>query len=195
MRGVHRADTLARQLQQPGTYWYHSHNKGQYPDGLRGPLIINDPASPFADAYKEELVLSVSDWYHDPMTSLISGFMDKSNPTGAEPVPKAALWNETQGLKISVKPGQTYLFRVVNIGAFAGQYVWMEGHKMQIVEVDGVYTQQAEADMVYLSAAQRCSFLVTMKNDTTTNFPVVASMDTVSCLAGKRPIGFMGISH
>jgi len=119
------------------------------------------------------------------MTSLISGFMDKSNPTGAEPVPKAALWNETQGLKISVKPGETYLFRVANIGAFAGQYIWMEGHKMQIVEVDGVYTQQAEADMVYLSAAQRCSFLVTMKNDTSANFPMVASMDTVSSLFGE----------
>ena len=24
------------QLNNPGTFWYHSHNNGQYPDGLRG---------------------------------------------------------------------------------------------------------------------------------------------------------------
>ncbi|KAH7025110.1 ferroxidase [Microdochium trichocladiopsis] len=165
-------------LQQPGTYWYHSHNKGQYPDGLRGPLIINDPENPHKDLYSEELVLSVSDWYHDPMTDLIAGFMYKGNPTGAEPVPDAALWNETQDLKVAVRPNTTYLFRVVNIGAFAGQYIWAEGHTMQIVEVDGVYTQPADAEMIYLSAAQRCSFLITTKNDTSANFPLVASMDT-----------------
>jgi iron transport multicopper oxidase len=33
--------------------------------------------------------------------------------------------------------------------------------------------------MIYLSAAQRCSFLITMKNDTSTNYAFVSSMDTV----------------
>lgn len=31
---------------QSGTYWYHSHNMGQYPDGLRGPFIVHDPENP-----------------------------------------------------------------------------------------------------------------------------------------------------
>lgn len=51
---------------------------------------------------------------------------------------------------------------------------------MRIVEVDGIYTEAAEADMVYISAAQRVSFLLTTKNDTSANFPIVSSMDTVS---------------
>jgi iron transport multicopper oxidase len=51
---------------------------------------------------------------------------------------------------------------------------------MTILEVDGVYTHPAEASMIYLSAAQRCSFLITARNDTSANFPMVASMDTVS---------------
>ncbi|UNI20006.1 hypothetical protein JDV02_006143 [Purpureocillium takamizusanense] len=112
------------------------------------------------------------------MADLIPIFMSKNNPTGAEPVPNSALMNETQNLKFAVEPGKTYLFRVINIGAFAGQYLWFEGHKMTIVEVDGVYTQKAEADSVYISAAQRVSFLLTTKNDTGANFPIVASMDT-----------------
>ena len=126
------------------------------------------------------MVLTLSDWYHDQMQTLIPGFMSKTNPTGAEPVPNAALINDTQNLTVGIEPGKTYLFRVVNMGAFAGQYLWIEGHKMRIVEVDGVYTKQAEADMVYISAAQRVSFLLTAKNDTGANFPIVASMDTVS---------------
>ncbi|KAJ9133544.1 Multicopper oxidase [Pleurostoma richardsiae] len=165
-------------IDQPGTYWYHSHSAGQYPDGLRAPLIVHDPDMPFADMYDEELVLTVSDWYHDEMPGLLSFFISKRNPTGAEPVPNAALFNETQNLTIAVEPGKTYLFRMINLGAFAGQYIWFEGHNMSIVEVDGVYTQPATAEMIYMSAAQRCSFLITMRNDTSANFPIVASMDT-----------------
>lgn len=130
--------------------------------------------------YDEERVMTVSDWYHDPMPGLLTRFMSKANPTGAEPVPNSALLNETQDLSVPLQPGKTYLFRMVNIGAFAGQYVWFEGHNMTIVEVDGVYTHPAEASMIYLSAAQRCSFLITARNDTSGNFPIVASMDTVS---------------
>ncbi|KAI8948498.1 Cupredoxin [Xylaria longipes] len=165
-------------INQPGTYWYHSHTGGQYPDGLRGPLIVHDPDSPFLGQYDEELVLTVSDWYHEQMANLLPAFNSKSNPTGAEPVPQAALFNETQNLKVPVEPGKTYLFRMINIGAFAGQYIWFEGHNMTIVEVDGVYHQPAVAEMIYVSAAQRCSFLITTKNETTANYAFVASMDT-----------------
>ncbi|KAI2642354.1 multicopper oxidase [Xylaria nigripes] len=165
-------------IDQPGTYWYHSHTKGQYPDGLRGPLIVHDPKSPFLGKYDEEIVISVSDWYHKQMAVLLPPFISKSNPTGAEPVPQAALFNETQNLTVAVQPGKTYLFRMVNIGAFAGQYIWFEGHNMTIVELDGVYHEPAEAEMIYLAAAQRCSFLLTTKNETTANYAFVGSMDT-----------------
>jgi iron transport multicopper oxidase len=113
---------------------------------------------------------------------LIPQFMSKSNPTGAEPIPQSALLNDRQNLTIAVQPGKTYLFHVVNVGAFAGQYIWFEGHNMTIVEVDGVYTEKAEAEMIYLTTAQRCSFMITTKNETSTNYAFVGSMDTVSIL-------------
>ncbi|CAI4212785.1 unnamed protein product [Parascedosporium putredinis] len=169
--------TYRFKVEQHGTYWYHSHTHSQYPDGLRGPLIIHDPQAPFRDQYDEELVLTLSDWYHDQMSDLIPQFLAKSNPTGAEPVPQAALMNETQDLAVRVEPGKTYLFRAVNLGAFASQYLWFEGHTMTIVEVDGVYTKPAETNMIYLSAGQRCSFLLTAKKDTHQNFAFVGSMD------------------
>ncbi|WQF81562.1 Putative multicopper oxidase, second cupredoxin domain, multicopper oxidase, copper-binding protein [Colletotrichum destructivum] len=174
-------------INQPGTYWYHSHTQSQYPDGIRGPLIVHDPDSPFKDRYDQEIVVSLSDWYHDQMADLIPAFMGKGNPTGAEPVPQAALMNDTQNLTVAVQPGKTYLFRMVNMAAFAGQYVWIEGHNISIVEVDGIYTEPAEATMIYISAAQRYSFLVTTRNDTASNFAIVGSMDT--SLFDKLPEG------
>ncbi|KAH7081021.1 iron transport multicopper oxidase-like protein FET3 [Paraphoma chrysanthemicola] len=164
-------------VDQPGTYWYHSHVKGQYPDGLRGPLIVHDPEDPHKDLYNEEIVLTLSDWYHDQMPGLIEGFMSIANPSGAEPVPQAALMNDTQNLQVKIEPGKTYLFRIVNMGAFAAQYLWFEGHTMQVVEVDGIYTEPMEAEMLYVTAAQRYSVLVTAKNDTNSNFAFVGSMD------------------
>lgn len=167
-------------VDQPGTYWYHSHTQGQYPDGLRGLLIIHDPRTPFQ--YDEEVVLTVSDWYHDRMSVLQPRFMSKYNPTGAEPVPNSALMNDTQNLTIPMVPERTYLFCMANIGAFAGQYIWIEGHNMTVVEIDGVYVHHVETSMIYVAAAQRCSFLLKAMNETAQNFPIIASMDTVGLL-------------
>jgi len=166
-------------IDQPGTYWYHSHVIAQYPDGLRGPLIVHDPDSPHKGQYDEEIVLTLSDWYHDQLPSLMKSFLSYTNPTGAEPVPNAALMNDTQNMTVSVQPGKTYMFRIINMGAFAGQYLWFENHTMRIVEVDGVYTEAADASMIYLTAGQRYSVLITMKNETSSNYAFVGSMDQV----------------
>lgn len=125
-------------------------------------------------------MISLSDWYHDQMPGLLKQFINVANPTGAEPVPNSALLNDTQNFTLSVEPGKTYLIHLANIGAFAGQYFWIEGHTMRIVEVDGIWTEPAEADMIYVASAQRYAFLLTTKNDTSTNFAMVGSMDTVS---------------
>ncbi len=164
-------------MNQAGSYWYHSHLDGQYPDGFRGPLIVQDPESPYIDKYDEELVITLSDWYHDEMPGLIKKFLSVTNPTGAEPVPNSALMNDTQNLQIQVEPGKTYLMRFINMAAFAAQYVWIEGHTFRIVEVDGVWTEEAEADLIYVSAAQRYSVLLTARNDTSTNFAINGAMD------------------
>jgi iron transport multicopper oxidase len=165
------------QVDQPGTYWYHSHIDGQYPDGLRGPLIVHDPDSPYKGQYDEELVLTLSDWYHLEMQHIIPKFITVTNPTGAEPVPQAALMNDTQNLQIKIEPGKTYFLRLINIGAFAGQYFWIEGHTFRVVEVDGVWHEAAETDMIYITAAQRYGLLLTTKNETDVNYAIIGAMD------------------
>jgi iron transport multicopper oxidase len=45
-----------------GTFWYHSHDKGQYPDGLRGKMIVHDPEWEESLNIDEQIYLSMSDW-------------------------------------------------------------------------------------------------------------------------------------
>jgi iron transport multicopper oxidase len=113
------------------------------------------------------------------MPGLITKFISFTNPTGAEPVPDSALMNDSQNLRVAIEPGKTYFFRIINVGAFAAQYLWFEGHTMRVIEVDGVWTDELEADMLYITAAQRYGVLITMKNDTSSNFAIVGSMDQV----------------
>jgi CopA family copper-resistance protein len=52
-------------VQQSGTYWYHSHSAYQEEDGLYGPIVI-DPAGPDPVAFDREHVLVLSD--HSPLS-------------------------------------------------------------------------------------------------------------------------------
>ena len=125
------------------------------------------------------MILTLSDWYHEFMPNLIAGFLSVGNPTGAEPVPQSALMNDTQNLTINVQPGKTYKLRIINMAAFAPQYLWFENHTMSVIEVDGIDTEPMGTDMIYITPAQRYSVLVTMMNETSANFPFTGSMDTV----------------
>lgn len=139
-------------------------------------FVISDPESPYLSDYSEEIVLSLSDWYHRDMTNLLGAYdLHMQDPT-----PESNLINDTQNQTIQVKPGTTYLVRVANIGAYVGHFFWVEDHTMRIVEVDGVYTAEKEADVIYLTTGQRYSFLLTTKTNSRTNFPIVSRMDPVS---------------
>lgn len=146
---------------------------------MRGPLIIHDPKNPFRGDIDDEILLTVSDWYHQEMAILLPKYKHGNGMMSKEPVPDANLLNDTQNLQVTVVPEKTYLVRMINMGAFAGQYFWIEGHTLTIVELDGTYTQPTTAEMIYLASGQRCSFLLTTKSEVGQNYPFMASMDQV----------------
>lgn len=56
-----------------------------------------------------------------------------TSPTG----PTSAVgFNENATLPF--EPGKTYRLRIVNTSAFSSFYFWIDGHDMEIIEVDGV---------------------------------------------------------
>lgn len=179
--GVQPSQTLTYDfvINQVGTYWYHAHNGGQYVDGLRGPINVHDPSPPFK--YDADITLTTSDWYRDQTPGLVHYYQSKDNVInnrGAEPIPNSALIQDTQNAKITVKPKKTYMIRIINIGSFVGSYIKIDGHKLTIVEIDGIYTEPKEVDMLYLTVAQRYSVLVTTKDSADTNFLISSTLDT-----------------
>ena len=166
-------------VNQNGTYWYHCHTDFCYPDGYRQALIVHDDNAYFHDEYDEEFVVTVSDWYHELVEGIAPDFLSVYNPTGAEPIPDAFLFNDTLNSSLPVKPNTTYLIRIINIGAFVAQYFYIDGHNFTIVEIDGVYTEPTEADILYIGIAQRYSILVTTKNSTDQNYAIVTVADSV----------------
>lgn len=164
-------------LNQTGAYWYHSHTKDQLIDGMRGAFIIHEKEGDFPYNFDEEVTLTVSDWYHDPAAELRESFLSRYNPTGAEPIVKTILFNETHSAQWKVQPGKTYLLNLINSGAFVSQYVYMEDHSFTVVAVDGVYVKPNVTDMLYITVAQRYTVLVETKNATSRNYAFMQKQD------------------
>lgn len=164
-------------LIQTGAYWYHSHTKDQLIDGMRGPFIIHEKKDEFPYDFDEEVTLTVSDWYHDLASELRESFLSRFNPTGAEPIVKTILFNESHSGQWKVERGKTYLLNLINTGAFVSQYVYMEDHSFKVVAVDGVYVKPNVTDMLYITVAQRYTVLVETKNDTSRNYAFMQKQD------------------
>ena len=138
---------------------------------------MDDPDSPYRDQYDDQIVLSLSDWYHEQMPALLTTYDQQTGMMGRDPVPDANIINDSPDAKVPIEFAQTYLVRVVNIGGFVGQYFWIQDHAMTIVEIDGVYTKPTDTDMIYVAAGQRCSFLLKTRESSSANFPIVSRMD------------------
>ncbi|KAJ3386914.1 ferroxidase fet3 [Lobulomyces angularis] len=163
-------------IKQHGTYWFHAHLMGQYIDGLRTSLILRPPKEAYT--YDEEYIISLSDWYNDEHSVLIDQFLSVYNPIGIEPVPNKGLINHkaSGSEKFKFVPGKTYRLRIINMSAFAMFAFSIDGHDLEVIEVEGVDTNKLTVQTLELSAAQRYSVLVKAKNTTDTNYLLHADL-------------------
>ncbi|KAH9172784.1 laccase [Lactarius sanguifluus] len=148
-------------LDQAGTYWYHSHFKAQYCDGLRGPLVIYDPNDPHRHLYDiddESTVITLADWYH---------YLSTEAP--AIPAPNSTLINgkgrypggpATALAVVNVKQGKRYRFRVVSISCDPNFVFSIDGHQLTVIEADGIETKPLVVDSLQIFAGQRYSVIL-----------------------------------
>jgi iron transport multicopper oxidase len=94
----------------------------------------------------------------------------------------AALIWDWQGGYLPVTPRTSYRFHIVNQGAFGFFHVWIEGHIMYVIEVDGVYVDPYPTMGINVAVGQRYSVMVYMDADPTRNFPIVAAMGQYTLL-------------
>ncbi|CAF1445753.1 unnamed protein product, partial [Didymodactylos carnosus] len=156
---------------QAGTYWYHSHYSVQYIDGLKGALIIHDPKDPWISAYEDEDILMLTDWYHTLALDLEAYYLSPAS-NGTEPIPDTALINGIGQYNCSlvnkcsyydtiIQVNTTKRFRIINTSAFAVFVLTIHGHKMRMIEADGVNLDgNIIVDSLRINAGQRYSVLV-----------------------------------
>ncbi|KIJ32230.1 multicopper oxidase, partial [Sphaerobolus stellatus SS14] len=159
---------------QSGTFWYHSHLSTQYVDGLRGALVIYDDEDPNISLYDVDdasTVITLADWYHGFAPALQDAYFSPQNGGGHEPVPDSGVIN---GLGrfiggpttipraiINVIAGQRYRLRVINISGFAQFRFSIDGHRMTVIEADGIPHEPLTVDSFNIYVAQRYSVVVT----------------------------------
>ncbi|KAI8633748.1 multicopper oxidase [Xylariaceae sp. FL1651] len=163
---------------QAGTYWYHSHSMDQYPDGFRGPLIIYDPADPYVNDYDEDIVLTVSDWYHAQSPTLVKQMLQPNNTKFLPPRPNSILVNEGSNGEVCVETGKTYRIRIINFSALTAAFVEFNDLLMDIIMTDATYVQKQTAYQLRVTAAQRYDVLVTIGSNDQQNYPFLFVLDT-----------------
>jgi iron transport multicopper oxidase len=147
---------------QAGTYWYHSHFKNQYCDGLRGALIIEDPKDPQRHLYDvddDNTIITLADWYHylstnaPPVpafnTTLING--KGRFPGGPQNVPLAV---------VGVQKKLRYRLRLVSISCDPAFTFSIDSHQFHVIEVEGQNVQPLLVDSLQIFVGQRYSVVL-----------------------------------
>ncbi|KAG5651439.1 hypothetical protein H0H81_008643 [Sphagnurus paluster] len=167
---------------QPGTFWYHSHLSSQYVDGLRGALI--DPHASLYDVDDADTVITLADWYHTVRT-LNEVYLHGNGGGNHEPIPDVGLINgagryiggpATPRSRVNVVAGKRYRLRVINISAYSGYEFSIEGHRLTIIEVDGINHVPLTVDRFMVYAGQRYS-VVLNANRPVRNYWIRAPME------------------
>ncbi|CAG8838531.1 20899_t:CDS:2, partial [Gigaspora margarita] len=173
-----RTFTYKFNVNQSGTYWYHSHARSQYMDGIIGPLIVHDPNDPYAKDYDEEITVILQDWYHTDSKILFANFLTPESH-GIDPSPDNGLINGKNSFNCSSAPvgskcvnnaplsqfnfvhGKKYRIRIINTSAFSTFIFSIDEHPMDVIEVEGMITQRHTVHRIPINVAQRYSVIVT----------------------------------
>ncbi|KAI9450890.1 laccase 2, partial [Lactarius psammicola] len=144
-----------------GTYWYHSHYKAQYCDGLRGALVIYNPHDPHAGRYdvdNENTIITLADWYH-----YVSPQMPSDHPFNSTLINGKGRYPggpNTPLSVVNVGRGKRYRLRLVSISCEPAFTFSIDAHRLTVIEVDGVNHQPLVVDSLQIFAGQRYSVVL-----------------------------------
>ncbi|MFE4371312.1 multicopper oxidase family protein [Streptomyces sp. NPDC056835] len=143
----------------PGTYWYHSHidmfSAAQVAGGESGLIIIDGLRKYLPPSLRDitERVIALKD-------NQIQGDEIKIHPLTIQPKTNRTV-NGQQNPVISIRPGETQLWRLANIGANIYYKLHLPGGTFHVIAQDGYPVQRVyAAKTLIISAAARFDVLV-----------------------------------
>ncbi|KAK3041067.1 hypothetical protein RJ639_026864 [Escallonia herrerae] len=186
---------------QVGSFFYFPSLNFQRASGGFGGFIINNRdiiPIPFATP-DGDITLMIGDWYtrnHTALRRTLNGGKDLGMPDGVLINGKGPYqYNTTlvpDGIDyetINVHPGKTYRIRVSNVGVSTSLNFRIQNHNLLLAEAEGSYTVQQNYTSLDIHVGQSYSFLVTMDQNASSDYYIVASARFVNESIWQRVTG------
>ncbi|XP_057775033.1 laccase-14-like isoform X1 [Salvia miltiorrhiza] len=153
---------------EEGTLWWHAHSDWSR-NSVYGAIVILPPtaqAFPFPKPHAH-LPILIGEWWNADVEEVFGNFL----AGGGDPeVSDAFLINGQPGdlypcsrqdtYKVFVKPGKTYLIKLVNAVMDNIMFFKIAGHNLTVVGTDGAYTKPMTTDYVAISPGQTIDVLL-----------------------------------
>ncbi|KAL8206157.1 hypothetical protein R6Q57_009708 [Mikania cordata] len=157
---------------QRGTLFWHAHISWLRAT-VYGPLIILPKLHvpyPFAKPYKEVPII-FGEWFNTDPEAIIA----QATKTGGGPnVSDAYTFNGLPGplyncsakdtFKLKVKPGKTYLLRLINAALNDELFFSIANHTVTVVEADAIYVKPFNTETLILAPGQTTNVLLNTKS-------------------------------
>uniref|UniRef100_A0A7N0UBE3 Laccase n=1 Tax=Kalanchoe fedtschenkoi TaxID=63787 RepID=A0A7N0UBE3_KALFE len=159
---------------QRGTLWWHAHISWLR-STLYGPIIIlpeRNVPYPFLKPYREVPII-FGEWWNADTEAVIT----QAQQTGGGPnVSDAYTINGLPGpfyncsakdtYKLNVKPGKTYLLRLINAALNDELFFSIANHSLTVVDADAVYVKPFTTETLLIAPGQTTNVLLKTKPDT-----------------------------
>ncbi|CAD6333616.1 unnamed protein product [Miscanthus lutarioriparius] len=155
---------------QRGTLWWHAHFSWLRAT-LYGPLLILPPRGvpyPFPKPDRE-VPLMLGEWFNaDPEAVIKQALQTGGGPNVSDaytfnglPGPTYNCSAASDTFKLRVKPGRTYMLRLVNAALNDELFFAVASHTLTVVQADASYVKPFTADTLVISPGQTMDVLLT----------------------------------
>ncbi|CAN0908593.1 Monocopper oxidase-like protein SKU5 [Linum grandiflorum] len=192
---------------QVGSFFYFPSLNMQRASGGFGSFIINNRdviPIPF-NKPDGDIVILIGDWYkrnHTALRRALDAGRELGMPDGVLINGKGPYqYNTTyvpDGIDyetITVEPGKTYRVRVHNVGVSTSLNFRIQNHNLLLAESEGSYTVQQNYTSLDIHVGQSYSFLITMDQNASSDYYIVASARMVNETTWKRVTGVAILSY
>ena len=157
-----------------GTYWYHPHLRSteQQGRGLYGPLIVEESDPPRVD---REVTWVIDDWRIGDDGAIQEPFDIPRDLSHAGRLGNLATLNGRDSSSFQVRAGERLRLRLVNTANARIFALRFEGHRPQVIALDGqpVRPYEAEGGRVLLPPAARADLILDMAGGPGETFAVI----------------------
>jgi len=143
-----------------GTHWYHGHSGADYADGLRGMIIVRDPADPYREYYHNEEALLVYDANSQmSATEYITYYNYYPKDFDGFPWTGGMVNGQVRYMR-EVALGQVWRIRL-GCGGYNWQFIAeIDGHDMTVIAVQGSFIKPVRTKRLRIRPAERYDVLV-----------------------------------